>query len=206
MTDQEPSEPIGDGPPPMPAGLADEQFAANVRDERERKQMSQADLAARMRERGWSWHPQTVQKIEAGHRKVSVGEAEALARLLGTTMERLTWPGRAASAAAFLDAINGRAISAWGQVESWTSTLMYSQWQLGITADEAERAGFYGMAEIREMVTEARDVLTWTPEGAVESGRKDFAKLRETGDEDELAEAYGGDVPERPPLRAGEGA
>ena len=64
-TDTEaPDEDAEAGPPPLPAGLADERFAANIRDERERQGKSQADIARLMRERGWSYHPQTVQRIE----------------------------------------------------------------------------------------------------------------------------------------------
>ena len=82
-----------------PAGLADERFAANIREERGRQKLSQGELARRMAERGFPYYQQTVRRIEEGRRKVSVGEAKALADILGTTMDRLTWPGRAASVA-----------------------------------------------------------------------------------------------------------
>lgn len=180
MTDNNPDG-EGSGPPPLPAGLADERFAANIREQRERQDKSQADIAALMREQGWSYHPQTVQRIEAGHRKVSVGEAEALARILRTTVDRLTWPGRAASAAALLDMATGRAESAWEQIASWTATLLWSQFQLGTTVAETERADYLGSPRIREIAESARMALEMTPEAAIETGRKDFARMREEG-------------------------
>src|SRR5215469_1645268 len=103
MTDTQPPATTEGGPPGLPAGVADERFAVNVRDERERRKLSQAEVARQMAVAGWAWHPQTQQKIEAGHRKVSVGEAEALAHILGTTVDRLTWPGQVASAAYLMD-------------------------------------------------------------------------------------------------------
>src|SRR6516164_3759995 len=90
-----PSEPGGENgqaPRPEPAGLADERFAANIREERERRKLSQGELARRMAERGYPYYQQTIRRIEEGRRKVSVGEAKALAEILGTTMDRLTLP------------------------------------------------------------------------------------------------------------------
>lgn len=182
MTDTGPPATTGNGRPSMPAGLADEQFAVNIRETRERKGMSQADLADQMRERGWRWHPQTVQKVEAGHRNVRVGEAEALARIFGTTMERLTWPGTVASAAALLDMSMGRAQGAWERIAGETATLLWNLAQLQTTVGEAERSDCLGSAEIRELVTEAKTVLQITPEDAVRHGRADHEQLLADGD------------------------
>lgn len=187
MTDTEPSATTEGEPPPMPAGLADEQFATNIREERERQGLSQADVAERMRKRGWSWHPQTVQKIESGNRKVTVGEGKALAEVVGSTVDRLTWPGREASAAALLEQVTGRAESAWEQIASWTATLLWAQFQLGTTVAEAERADYLGSSRIAEKAEIAHKALEMTPEAAVETGREDHARMRQEGvsDEDE---------------------
>ena len=93
MTDIEQPATSGAGRVPLPPAVTDEQFAARLREERERKGWSQADVARRMGGPEQGWHPQTVQKIESGHRKVSVGEAKALAGVFETTVDRLTWPG-----------------------------------------------------------------------------------------------------------------
>ena len=180
MTDNNPDG-EGSGPPPTPAGLADERFAANIREERERLGKSQADIAKEMTARGWSFHPQTVQRIETGHRKVSIGEGKALAEILGTTVDRLTWPGREASAAALLDQVTARAESAWEQIGRGTAALRWAQFQLEVSISEAERARFYGSPKIRELVDEARRARELTPEDAVEAGEQEHASLRETG-------------------------
>ena len=182
MTDTEPPANDRDGRPSMPAGLADEQFAVNIRETRERKGMSQAALAAEMAERGWSWHPQTVQKAEAGQRHVRVGEAEALARILGTTIERLTWPGQEASAAALLDTMTGRAESAWEQIARWTATLEYAKYQLEVTIAETEQADCFGSARVREILAGAKNAFALAPETAVETGRQDHARMIKEGE------------------------
>lgn len=80
--------PIAPGPAP---GAVDERVAGNLRRLREKRGWSQADLSAMMTGLGWRYHPQTVHKNETGQRKVPIGEAEVLARIFGTTLDRLTW-------------------------------------------------------------------------------------------------------------------
>ena len=102
MSEPEPSpssEPNGKDeqtPDAEPAGLVDERFATNIREERQRQKLSQGELARRMAQLGFPYYQQTIRRIEEGRRKVSVGEAEALARIFGTSVDRLTWPGRVA--------------------------------------------------------------------------------------------------------------
>ena len=183
MTDAEPPATTSDEPQSLPPAVTDEQFAVRLREERERKHWSQADVARLMGGPERGWHPQTVQKIESGHRKVSVGEAKALAGIFGTTMDRLTWPGRAASAAGLLDIFTGRAESAWEQIAAWTATLLWAQGQLGTTVGEAEAADCLGSQRIRELADGARKAIEMTPEAAVETGRKDHARMRAEGDD-----------------------
>lgn len=59
----------------------DEHFAANLRSTREAMGITQAELAERMRDRGFGFHQATIYKIEKGERKVSIGEAMAIAGL-----------------------------------------------------------------------------------------------------------------------------
>ena len=82
----------GEGPDADPAGVVDELFAIQVRETRERLKMSQGELARQMSARGFPYYQQTVRRIEDSQRKVSVGEAKALAEILGTTIDRLTEP------------------------------------------------------------------------------------------------------------------
>ncbi len=81
-----------EGPAAEPAGVVDELFAIQVRETRERLKMSQGELARQMSTRGFPYYQQTVRRIEDSRRKVSVGEAKALAEILGTTIDRLTEP------------------------------------------------------------------------------------------------------------------
>lgn len=87
-----------EGERPDPAGVVDELFAIQVRETRERLKMSQGNLARQMSARGFPYYQQTVRRIEDSQRKVSVGEAKALAEILGTTIDRLTEPAPAKEA------------------------------------------------------------------------------------------------------------
>ena len=143
-----------------------------------------------MAERGFPYYQQTVRRIEEGRRKVSVGEAKALAEILGTTMDRLTWPGRAASAAGMLDETIARGLNGWDAIADGTAELLWAQYQLEVSIAEVERAGYHGSDKIREIAEEARSVMGLTPEDAVAAGRKHHEGLRETGAQ-MLAEATG---------------
>ena len=68
-----------------------ETLGANVRYLREHASISQAELARRMAERGWSWHQATVYRVETGKQPVRFDEALDLSDLLGVTLDRLTW-------------------------------------------------------------------------------------------------------------------
>src|SRR5271165_3299445 len=85
--DGEPPSRRRGGPwPPARAGVIDERVAERIREQREEVGLSQSELARRMAALGWPWHPQTVQRIEGNQRKVTIGEAEALAGILGTSI------------------------------------------------------------------------------------------------------------------------
>ena len=77
---------------------ANEHLAANLRTLRKRKGWSQADLAAKLAVHGVQWHQQTIGRIEAGQQSVKWGEAVALAAVLETSLDRLTWPTAEANA------------------------------------------------------------------------------------------------------------
>lgn len=60
----------------------DREFGARLRAAREAKNMSQTQLAEAMRPLGYDVTQQMIYKIESGQRKVTVGEATALAKAL----------------------------------------------------------------------------------------------------------------------------
>lgn len=71
---------------------AEENFAHNVRRLREKQGLSQEALASMMSARGYPFHQATIYKIEAGSRRVQIGEAAALATALSAHVEAMTLP------------------------------------------------------------------------------------------------------------------
>ncbi|WP_307223360.1 helix-turn-helix transcriptional regulator [Microbacterium arborescens] len=65
-----------------PSVTSDTAFADWIKDARTRAGVSQEELARRVRERGFDFQQQTIYKIEKGSRRVSIGEAVALADAL----------------------------------------------------------------------------------------------------------------------------
>jgi transcriptional regulator with XRE-family HTH domain len=161
---------------------ADERFGANLRQLREKAGMSQSALAAAMRKRGHKWYQQTVGRVEDGQQSARIGEAEDLAVILKTSVDRLTWTTEEASAGILLDMTTARASTAWGQIKAWTADLLHAQYQLGVSIGEAEQAGCYGSDRIRGIAREARAALTRTPESAVDAGREYHDELRAAAD------------------------
>jgi transcriptional regulator with XRE-family HTH domain len=161
---------------------ADERFGTNLRAIRERAGISQSGLADAMNERGHTWHQQTVGRIEAGRQSARIGEAEDIAAILKTSVDRLMWTTQEASAGIFLDMTIARAENGFEQITTGTAELLWAQHQLEVSVGEAERAGCYGSDRVRVIVAEARAVLELTPEDAVGSGRKHHEELRATGE------------------------
>lgn len=79
---------------PDPDLMADEWFIRNLRARRLEAGMSQRQMGERMREIGFPFEQQTIQRIESGGRKASFGEAKALARILRIDAMALTEPPR----------------------------------------------------------------------------------------------------------------
>jgi transcriptional regulator with XRE-family HTH domain len=72
---------------------------------REQQGMSQRALADAMTLRGFPWVQQTVAKAESGRQALRLREAEALARILETTLDRFTWATAEVSVADHLGAL-----------------------------------------------------------------------------------------------------
>lgn len=166
---QEKAEEPEGGPPPIRAGVEDDWLAANVRERRVRLGLSQGEIARRMADLGWPWYQQTVRRIEDGSRRAGAGEAKALARILGTTVDRLMMPGREASAAGLLEMAAQNAHDAWENISGWTGVLTAAQRELRLISAEAEP--YRDSPLITGLLREAREALKLTPESAVEDGR-----------------------------------
>jgi transcriptional regulator with XRE-family HTH domain len=80
-------------------------LAANVRAYRARADVTQQQLAGRMRQLGARWHYQTVGAVERGDRPLSAVEIPALAMALGTGIEELMMPPPGAREVMFGDQV-----------------------------------------------------------------------------------------------------
>jgi transcriptional regulator with XRE-family HTH domain len=66
-------------------------FGENLRIVRERRGMSQAQLAGHMRERGYDWKQPTVARAERGGKAIGYDEADDLAIILRVSVDRFSW-------------------------------------------------------------------------------------------------------------------
>jgi DNA-binding transcriptional MerR regulator len=128
-----------EGPAPDPAGVVDELFAIQVRETRERLKMSQGELARQMSARGFPYYQQTVRRIEDSQRKVSVGEAKALAEILGTTIDRLTEPVSAKEAGYRGPTACAAAGITYKQLDYWARTGLVEPSVRGARASGSQR-------------------------------------------------------------------
>lgn len=67
----------------LPEDAVERRFATVARHAREQKGWPQGRIAETMSALGWPWHQQTVARVEHGDRMVRLGEAVALAAILG---------------------------------------------------------------------------------------------------------------------------
>jgi len=72
-------------------------FPMGLKRARESSEMSQERLATEMVKLGFEFHQTTVNKIENGKRKVSIGEAAALSSIVQTPLEVMVQPQSSAS-------------------------------------------------------------------------------------------------------------
>jgi transcriptional regulator with XRE-family HTH domain len=168
--DREPDQPSDNRPKPVRAGVIDELVAARIREQRERVGMSQSELGRRMAALGWPWHPQTVQRVEAGQRKVTIGEAEALAGILDTSVTMLMTAGQEAALTYILGSTAAKMRDAWKQIAAWSWSLSIDRKQLTTSIRDAENSRFKDSENIVWLLDEAREALTLTAEDAVAEG------------------------------------
>lgn len=187
-------------------GVIDEWVAWNIRMHRESHGWSQADLAQRMATLGWKYHPQTVHRIESGQRKVTIGEAEALARIFSTTVDALTWPDMVTQTSAWLGLFITRADAAFEQIVTQTRDLLFDREHLERALAEIGQRGTGDHEDVRAQVDDARSVLAdAAPEQAVEAGRGKYAEWRATAPDDVWAVTGRGRFPAAPWLEASDG-
>jgi transcriptional regulator with XRE-family HTH domain len=163
-----------------PPELSERRFAENLRQAREDKGISQVKLAQEMAVRGWPWRQQTVTRVESGQRMVRLGEALAVAEILGTSVTMLTASTRETSAVYLLASSTSKVKQAFEEITRWTQTLLWNQGQLRTTLGEVERAGYHDSSLVREVAEEGALVVVFTPEQAVREARDDWQGLHES--------------------------
>jgi transcriptional regulator with XRE-family HTH domain len=78
----------------------EQRFAGNFRVARERAGLTGTEVAEQMRSRGFPWHQQTISRVESGAQRVRIGEATALASIVGMSLDALMRPADLEMAAA----------------------------------------------------------------------------------------------------------
>jgi transcriptional regulator with XRE-family HTH domain len=174
--DEHDEAPGGETPPE----LSERRFAENLRQAREDKGMSQVKLAQEMAARGWPWRQQTVTRVESGQRMVRLGEALAVAEILGTSVTMLTASTRETTAVYLLASSTSKVKQAFKEITRWTQTLLWNQGQLRTTLREAERHGYPESSLVTEVAAEAAEVVLLMPEQAVSEARADLEDLHES--------------------------
>lgn len=98
----------------------DGRFAANMRAMRAARGWNQSELARRVTNAGTDgFHQTTISRIEAGSRPVRLGEATAIARVLGTTVELMvSSDGRDAIVTTLTESAN-TAMNLWGTAQMY---------------------------------------------------------------------------------------
>lgn len=102
-------------------------FGENIRKNRERKQMSQEDLAREMTARGWPWHQSTVYKVEHGSRRTEAFELHNLAEILGVPIAQLFWPPAEVNEMAMVDLAIAKLRRAWRETAQATLMLLVAR-------------------------------------------------------------------------------
>ena len=130
----------------------DEHLATNLRVLRDRKNMSQAELAGEMAEKGIPWHQSTVARVESGRQAVRFAEAAALAEIFGVPLQRFTWAPADARAADWLDMAANRLRGAY---EDTVRAVVVQQ-----SAEELAKRAIEDTARHQEpLVAEAREIV-----------------------------------------------
>lgn len=178
MDDRQENEKAEDRMPPR-AGIANERFAANVRRLREAAGLSQGEVARRMAGRDWPYYQQTVARVEDGRRKPGIGEAQALASILGATVEQMTLPGEEAEAVIVLERAAESAERAWLQIALSANDLLSAQRDIRRVTDAARAADWYGSDSVRRLAEGAAQALARDPHDAVLEATDDGQGQRE---------------------------
>ena len=172
MGDEEDQD--GTGLEEAPPEITEERFAANLRMTREAVGVSQSRLADEMTARGWQWRQQTVTRVETGRRSVRLGEAKAVAEILGTSLDKLTQPTGEMRIVEELSEWTQQVRTAWLAIKEATARLLNAKGNLRIHPAATDRKPT--SERVLEAVRDAAHIQQLTPEGAVAQGIAEVAR------------------------------
>ena len=157
---------------------AERHLAANLRILREGRGISQARLSQEMLARDWPWRQQTVARVENGQRMIRLGEAIALASILGVSLGYLTRPGSEALEAEKVRAASARLREAYDAVAAAVCHMLDEQ----RTAERLQilNARVQGDDLVEVALVQLRmQIRECTVDHAIQEGRRRFTELGE---------------------------
>jgi len=143
-------------------------FGENIRQNRERKKMSQGDLAREMTAQGWPWHQSTVYKIEHGTRRTEAFELHDLSRILGVPIAHLFWPPAEVNEAAMIDRDIALLRRAWEEAAQAAERLLRNRAAAERSVDRSQDSEYERVRQVCGELAAELDELTL--DSAVDAG------------------------------------
>jgi len=147
--------------------MASRWFGENLKYVRERQSESQTGLATKMANLGFPFHQTTVSRIEVGERPVQLGEALALAKIIGIDVRLMIRRPSGVRLARLLTEATRRVSDDLSQIESYAMDAILAKIDLDGRLAAARDADLDDI----ELMDNAAGVLTKEPEDAVRDGR-----------------------------------
>jgi transcriptional regulator with XRE-family HTH domain len=147
--------------------MASRWFGENLKYVRERMDESQTGLAKRMADLGFPFHQTTISRIEAGERPVQLGEALALAEIVGMGVDVMIRRPSDVRLSRLLTRATRRVADALVAIETNTTEAILAKTDLEGQLDAARDAGL----DDAQLMDTAADWLAREPETAVQAGR-----------------------------------
>ncbi|MET9632174.1 helix-turn-helix transcriptional regulator [Lentzea sp. NPDC006480] len=119
----------------------EQHVATNVREFRERADMSQEELARRMSERGFGFSQATIWKIENGQRTVKISEAVVLSEIFNLLWMDLTRAPQVSRRQAAVAQAHRNAYQAFGALKEAAAEFLETQLSLSLAVREAQDDG-----------------------------------------------------------------
>lgn len=164
---------------PVPE-VDEERFRQNMKEGRESRGWSQGELSKRLIEAGWPiFHQTTISRIESGDRPVKLGEARAIAAILGRTLSDMVVPAVEALRLHYLEREMKSLRESREEIDRAVSRLEVHQAQLRHTIemiDEQTESGWEDPT-LKAKTLRGREIaqvlLGWTPESIIAAFRRE---------------------------------